>query len=203
MVRAFRIGFFAIDFLCMALFAIGIFVFFKVGKPFQRGFYCDDESISKPYKDSTIPTAMAIGVGVTINVVCIVIIELLNDHRRKVMKPLTSTEADGYQSQNIFGCNTPPTLNRIAWILFVCTYGALITGFVTDVGKYSVGRLRPHFLDICKPKWNSFNCTNDLGRFVYITADVCQGTEAYKDKDSRLSFPSGHSSFSGKCCRSI
>ena len=66
---------------------------------------------------------------------------------------------------------------------------------LTDVGKYTVGRLRPHFLAVCKPDFSLLNCTTGLHR-NFITEDVCTGG---KDliKEARLSFPSGHSSFAG------
>ena len=39
-----------------------------------------------------------------------------------------------------------------------------------ELGKRTVGRLRPHFLAVCKPNYSLFNCTDG-----YITADVCTG----------------------------
>ena len=69
-------------------------------------------------------------------------------------------------------------------------FGAAVVQLITDIAKYSVGRLRPHFLDVCKPDYSKFNCTDG-----YITADVCTG-DAYLIKHARVSFPSGHASFS-------
>ena len=41
--------------------------------------------------------------------------------------------------------------------------------------KYTTGRLRPHFLDVCKPDWSSIDCSpedNGGGLFPrYIDAD--------------------------------
>jgi len=43
----------------------------------------------------------------------------------------------------------------------VCLYlfGLIVTEFVTEVGKLSVGRLRPHFIDVCKPDFTATNCS--------------------------------------------
>ena len=30
----------------------------------------------------------------------------------------------------------------------------------TDIAKYSLGRLRPHFITVCEPRYSSFNCTD-------------------------------------------
>ncbi len=38
---------------------------------------------------------------------------------------------------------------------FLCLQGT------TDIVKYSVGRLRPHFLTVCKPNYPITNCTDD------------------------------------------
>ena len=40
-------------------------------KPFKRGFFCDDKSLSKPYRDSTISTVVTICVGVLLNLVVV------------------------------------------------------------------------------------------------------------------------------------
>ena len=45
--------------------------------------------------------------------------------------------------------------------------GGIFNQFMTNVGKYTVGRLRPHFLDVCVP---SVQCTND-NLHVYIGPD--------------------------------
>ena len=69
--------------------------------------------------------------------------------------------------------------------------------FITDIGKYTVGRLRPHFISVCNPKWSLINCTDHIGRANYIVGDgFCTNDDASALKAARLSFPSGHSSFS-------
>ena len=53
--------------------------------------------------------------------------------------------------------------------------GLLITLIVTDTAKIVVGRLRPNFIDICKPDFSRFNCTDVYGNPVYVTDYVCTG----------------------------
>ena len=65
-------------------------------------------------------------------------------------------------------------------VLLPFMFGAAVVQLITDIAKYSVGRLRPHFLDVCKPDYSKFNCTDG-----YITADVCTG-DAYLIKHARL-----------------
>ncbi|XP_036081331.1 phospholipid phosphatase 1 isoform X4 [Rousettus aegyptiacus] len=72
-------------------------------------------------------------------------------------------------------------------------FGAAASQSLTDIAKYSIGRLRPHFLDVCDPDWSKINCSDG-----YIENYICQGN-AQKVKEGRLSFYSGHSSFSMYC----
>ena len=84
------------------------------------------------------------------------------------------------------------TYTEILRLFMGFSYGGLITIFITDVGKYTVGRLRPHFLSICKPPPALIsNCSHN-----YILGDVCTG-DPDRLREGRLSFPSGHASFSG------
>uniref|UniRef100_A0A674GRH5 Phospholipid phosphatase 1 n=1 Tax=Taeniopygia guttata TaxID=59729 RepID=A0A674GRH5_TAEGU len=72
-------------------------------------------------------------------------------------------------------------------------FGAAASQSLTDIAKYSIGRLRPHFIAVCQPDWTRINCS--LG---YIENFTCHGDKA-KINEGRLSFYSGHSSFSMYC----
>ena len=39
--------------------------------PFKRGFFCNDDTLSKPYKDSTISAGLTICVGGVLNLVVV------------------------------------------------------------------------------------------------------------------------------------
>jgi len=96
---------------------------------------------------------------------------------------------------SLLGANIPNWLysvyNNILWFLF----GAACSQLTTDIGKYTIGRLRPHFLDICQP---NITC-DDSNKTKYIEDFTCIGDKPKKFTDSRLSFPSGHSSLSFYC----
>ncbi|MEQ2196654.1 Phospholipid phosphatase 3, partial [Xenoophorus captivus] len=72
----------------------------------------------------------------------------------------------------------------------VFIFGCAISQSFTDIAKVSVGRMRPHFIDVCKPDFSTINCS--LG---YITEYTCHGPES-KVQEARKSFFSGHASFS-------
>lgn len=101
-------------------------------------------------------------------------------------------------------------------VIGVFAFGAACSQLTTDVLKYTIGRLRPHFFTVCRP-----NCT--INQYEFITNFTCTNPDfinnarIMKEMRSvsqcpflfvfcvfvkqvlctfRLSFPSGHSSFS-------
>jgi len=63
--------------------------------------------------------------------------------------------------------------------------------------KLIIGRLRPNFLAVCRPKVNPFLevCTDGVVGYVVPGREFECGNEDVKEVDgSRKSFPSGHSS---------
>ena len=58
-------------------------------------------------------------------------------------------------------------------------FGAAASQSLTDIAKYSIGRLRPHFLDVCDPDWSKINCSDG-----YIENYICRGN-AQKVKEGR------------------
>lgn len=49
-------------------------------------------------------------------------------------------------------------------------FGAATTVLVTDVAKYTIGRLRPHFMTLCVP---DINCSLPENQFRYIENFTC------------------------------
>ncbi|XP_054367999.1 phospholipid phosphatase 1 isoform X1 [Mirounga angustirostris] len=146
--------------------------------PFQRGIFCNDESIKYPYKEDTIPYALLGGIIIPFSIIVMIIGEALSVY------------------YNLLHSNSFIRNNYIATIykaIGTFLFGAAASQSLTDIAKYSIGRLRPHFLDVCDPDWSKINCS--VG---YIENYICRGN-AHKVKEGRLSFYSGHSSFSMYC----
>ena len=177
----------AVDALCLLAIGLSCLLFKLVGVPYRRGFYCDDDSINKPYKKSTVPSSVMYPVGFALAYSVFFVTEL---YRFRLSKQSESFEGVCLCKLGPFKLNS---LHITLWNLFVSfAFGALSTILLTDVGKYTIGRLRPHFLSICQPNPAVLaNCTHK-----YIMGDICTGDPAFL-REGRLSFPSGHASFSG------
>lgn len=76
---------------------------------------------------------------------------------------------DRLKSKSSFGSYVASIYKAVGTFLF----GAAMSQSLTDIAKYSIGRLRPHFLDVCKPDWKFINCS--LG--VYIENFTCTGDQ--------------------------
>ncbi|XP_055885465.1 phospholipid phosphatase 1-like [Biomphalaria glabrata] len=171
------------DVVCLFIVSALLAVFQFAVEPFHRGFFCDDESLKHPIKSDTISIALAAGIGFSIPFVLIICIEfLLRDGKSFYI--LSSQTL--YPKQKFFSA----VYNSIGVFIF----GNVVNQFLTEIGKNVVGRLRPHFLTLCQPDYSKFNCSDG-----YITENVCTTKNLDMLKEARLSFPSGHSSFTAFC----
>uniref|UniRef100_A0A668VRB9 Phospholipid phosphatase 1 n=1 Tax=Oreochromis aureus TaxID=47969 RepID=A0A668VRB9_OREAU len=146
--------------------------------PFHRGFFCNDDSIKYPYKDDTISYQLLGCVMIPVTVLTMIVGECLLVHLNRI------------KSKSSFGSYVACVYKAIGTFVF----GAAMSQSLTDIAKYSIGRLRPHFLDVCRPEWKLINCSAG----TYIEDFTCTG-DAKQVNEARLSFYSGHSSFSMYC----
>ena len=159
--------------------------------PFTRGFYCTDETIRYPHKDSTISSGLLYASGTLINLFLILFFEYWN--LEKAYRSDRSQPRDDFFKHYL----TNVYCRIVTW-----AFGAITSELLTDIAKVSAGRLRPHFIDVCRPvifengKSESLEeyCKSTPDKFKYITQYNCSGYEA-KLRDTRMSFMSGHSSY--------
>ncbi|KAK6322757.1 hypothetical protein J4Q44_G00075490 [Coregonus suidteri] len=174
------IPFILLDVACLILVGLPLAAL-KLGqiKPYQRGFFCNDDSISYPFHHSTITSNVLYGLGFTLPICSMVFGECLSVYLKRI-------KSKSSFSNMYVAC----VYKAIGTFVF----GAAMSQSLTDIAKYSIGRLRPHFLDVCKPDWKLINCTAG----TYIEDFTCTGNERMAN-EGRLSFYSGHSSFSMYC----
>ncbi|XP_061732582.1 phospholipid phosphatase 1 isoform X1 [Nerophis ophidion] len=173
------IPFVVLDVVCLVLGGLPLAAF-NLGKirPYQRGFFCKDDSIKYPFHHGTISSTVLYTVGFALPISCMIIGECLCVHLKRL------------KSKSSFGSYVARVYKAVGTFLF----GAAMSQSLTDIAKYSIGRLRPHFLDVCKPDWNNINCS--VGD--YVENFTCSGDPTMVN-EGRLSFYSGHSSFSMYC----
>jgi len=182
-----------IDIAVIAAFGIPILLLFLIGEPFKRGFNCADQSIRYPFKESTVKSIILYVIGMLINLIAIIVLEIQRINKEKV--------------RTVKVCNR--SVNRKVYeiyaVIIIFGFGMACSQFSTDATKYWVGRLRPHFYSVCDPVFSKTNLTEicsdpNQNQYVYVNDYYCRNEEkgqSYekKLKEMRLSFPSGHSSF--------
>uniref|UniRef100_A0A8D7ZSS6 Phosphatidate phosphatase n=4 Tax=Culex pipiens TaxID=7175 RepID=A0A8D7ZSS6_CULPI len=181
-----RVG---IDFVILCCVGFPILIFFLIGQPYKRGFFCDDESLMHPFHDSTVTNWMLYIIGIALPVLVIIGTELVRAHVKKSDK----------QPLKVYNVTVPYWVVEAYKSVGVFGFGAACSQLLTDVGKYTIGRLRPHFFDVCKPMMpDGTTCKDSINQGRYIEDFSCTSTLSSERmiKEMRLSFPSGHSSFS-------
>lgn len=172
----------------------------ELAQPFTRGFNCDDETIRYPYKESTVSSGVCYLVGSGINVLLILAVEYLNLVANKNTAVASSSSQrdaanDGFQVKVY--------LQNVYCKLLVWLFGAITSELLTDITKVTAGRLRPHFISVCQPVVLNGTIESNLDDYCrqarnpyeYITRYYCTG-DPNRQRDIRLSFLSGHSSYS-------
>eukprot|EP00088_Acartia_fossae_P071957 TRINITY_DN9995_c1_g1_i1.p1 TRINITY_DN9995_c1_g1~~TRINITY_DN9995_c1_g1_i1.p1 ORF type:complete len:296 (+),score=29.33 TRINITY_DN9995_c1_g1_i1:28-915(+) len=156
------------------------------GSPHISGFFCYDQTIRLPYRDSTVNSLLN---GFISYFVPVAITALLFFFSKK-----RSFEKSW-------------VANNIKMIILF----GLITQTVTHILKLAAGRPRPHFETVCNPEYiGNETClpssSNNLPlSSIFILNYKCKGNPALfsseekqmeRVEEARLSFPSGHSSMS-------
>lgn len=179
----------AYDVICLIVLITPVWVYNLTDavQPSIAGFFCDDDSIKYPYRNNTVESTVLFVVGIF----SVIIFGL-------------ATETFLYY---LHGCQRGistfhPILTEFYRLFGYFFVGAIFNQFLTDIGKYTFGRPRPHFLDVCLP---SVQCTNDnLHQYISPSEYNCTRTSHPDIKpekfqhaliNMRLSLPSGHSSF--------
>ena len=156
---------------------------FSTIEPFHRGYFCEDTSIKYPYVEQQTVSAY----------LCLVIWTVICTVHFSIA-----------------------LIKHKSWKQLLDSLYKLILGFslcmlITDVIKFSLGRLRPYFLTVCNPNLEDV-CYQVEDEYIegdddsdyyypevihlkYVVEENCTGNSDLL-KEARLSFVSGHSSIS-------
>nr|AAQ22466.1 RE35738p [Drosophila melanogaster] len=176
-----------VELLVVVVLVIPICVYEFAVDPVRRGFFCDDESISYPFQDNTItPVMLGLIVGL-LPALVMVVVEYVSHLRA----------GDISATVDLLGWRVSTWYVELGRQSTHFCFGLLLTFDATEVGKYTIGRLRPHFLAVCQPQIaDGSMCSDPVNLHRYMENYDCAG-EGFTVEDvrqARLSFPSGHSS---------
>ncbi|XP_023171534.1 putative phosphatidate phosphatase isoform X2 [Drosophila hydei] len=161
-------------------------------EPHKRGFFCNDLSLRHPYKESTIRSWMLYLMCVLLPVAMILLVEF---YRAQDWSRHHNQPGSGYYLCHMELPHWAVDSYRMISTLF---FGLAVEQMTTDLAKYTIGRLRPHFFTLCKPMLlDGTTCADYVNEGRYIEEYTCTAKDisVKQFKNMHLSFPSGHSSF--------
>jgi len=88
--------------------------------------------------------------------------------------------------QLTLSCSVPRFVYNCYKFIGFLLFGAAVNQSVTDICKFSIGRLRPHFFEVCRPNISASVCDSHIpGAFVYVSDFTCTVPEDDKLLESR------------------
>uniref|UniRef100_A0A8R1I7F1 AcidPPc domain-containing protein n=1 Tax=Caenorhabditis japonica TaxID=281687 RepID=A0A8R1I7F1_CAEJA len=150
----------------------------------HRGFFCDDDSIRYEFRPDTISTVQLMLYNLVMNAATVIFVEYW-----RIQKVEASIDNPRYRWRN--------SHLHVLFVRIITYFGYSQIGFVMNCAlnvstKHVIGRLRPHFLDVCKLA-NDTCLLGDSHR--YIIDYTCTGPPEVV-LEARKSFYSGHSAIS-------
>lgn len=153
--------------------AVGIGIM-EFKDPVQRPVFLYDATISYENKPNTIDDFLAPLIPGIVFIMSLCIVEIYLFRRGRVA-----------------------TAAAFLRFFMACFASLLVVGFFTELFKLICGRLRPDFLDRCKPKLpfaDALKAMNQNDEWGNSISPLCSNKDERALRDGRVSFPSGHSS---------
>ncbi|CAF1247469.1 unnamed protein product [Rotaria magnacalcarata] len=165
-------------------------------KPVRRAFLCSDLSLyhAEPQK-KVFPTWLLVLCAIGIPLVIILLSECVRWYylfRQKSAKVAYELQI----RSKIY--RIPEWVGNLYIIIGVFIFANCVTAFLTNIGKVTVGRLRPHFIPSCFHKYSYHDFCNNSNEWIINYECLGESSDIIKQKDGaydiRQSFPSGHAS---------
>ncbi|KHJ93484.1 PAP2 family protein [Oesophagostomum dentatum] len=132
------------DILLLLCFGIPIIILKKWGTPHKRGFYCNDETIRYPYRDSTVSSQLLLILTLPLPILLIFTTEIIR-------VTIWASKIGNVQSFRLGRFMLPHFIIRLYTIIGCYLVGLCFESLLTNIAKYTIGRHRPHFMDVCRP----------------------------------------------------
>ncbi|XP_068149096.1 putative phosphatidate phosphatase [Drosophila tropicalis] len=187
------------DLLIWAALSVASLLLHKYVRPFKRGFFCGDESLAYPLKEGTIGITMLIGITLGVPTIVIIVVELFKQlpgsgGRDAKSRDLTGGAGGGNGKG---GCRLVYRLGQLYKQAGCYLFGLAMLTFTTILSKLCIGRLRPHFFEVCQPMMpDGSNCHDPQNHGRYIDSYSCSNANVtdFQYQQLNQSFPSGHAS---------
>lgn len=173
----------------LLLLALNFYSIFKYRV--KRGFFCNDESLKYPFQtDSMGGKSALLFMSLYMPAIVIVLGESILYLLKRTRETLTKN-----------------AITATAFLQLHCNLTTFVCGFAlhalfVHVVKIFMGRLRPHFFEVCQPyrSLDGSTCDNPKNHGIYIQDYECNGRSdpnisQQMLNDIYVSFPSGHASF--------
>ncbi|EDV97181.1 phospholipid phosphatase 1 [Drosophila grimshawi] len=157
----------------------------------QRGFHCSDTSLRYPYRQPWLTKVHLTIAVVALPAAFLLVVELL----RAAFVP----QKEELKQRFVFvGTRIPSFISECYKIIGVYLFGLGLLLLLIRVTKYSTGRLRPYFFDVCQPSWGELgepelreSCSSNSTRYIeqYSCTEFAASLELLSVV--RHSFPSG------------
>ncbi|XP_004522388.1 putative phosphatidate phosphatase [Ceratitis capitata] len=168
------------------LISIALFEFVLV-LPAQRGFFCSDETLHYPVRPDVVSAKTLVSIVLLIAMSILFVVEL-KIHR---------SQSRSQRNPSRFSSKVPSFISDFLEHFMFFLFGLLLTVNATEVGKFTIGRLRPHFMDLCQPQMlDGSTCKSPENHLRYVEQYMCtaEGFTVFDLISVRGSFPSIHSS---------
>uniref|UniRef100_A0AC35TNU5 AcidPPc domain-containing protein n=1 Tax=Rhabditophanes sp. KR3021 TaxID=114890 RepID=A0AC35TNU5_9BILA len=147
----------------------------------EQGFFCNDVEIYNPFRPDTIPAASMSKLYNLIYAIIIPATEFLF---------IKFIWAKRFPAERDFSFFATLITNTIFFVIIMLS-GDLLLDVTANIAKRTISRLRPNYMDVCKPANLDVLCP--YGSQYYVSNYTCTGLS---DPDLHYAFPSGHSAHS-------
>jgi len=123
-------------------------------EPTRRGFFCDDEALKHPIMEETISVGHCTIMWACIAMFITIFVECVFSKVHRFQDWEFSMAVRRSSVSEVKMCLNKIPLLALDIYRLICYYwvGALGSLLTTELAKYKIGRLRPYFLTLCKPK---------------------------------------------------
>ncbi|CAF0971743.1 unnamed protein product [Adineta ricciae] len=171
-------------------------IFKYIVRPVRRPFLCSDLNLYHPKPPHNVfPTWLLFVCAVIVPVVFILLSESVRWFYLTRRKSVRAVYRLRFRS-NIY--NVSQLIGNLYIVIGIFAFANAINSFLTNVGKVSYGRQRPHFIPSCFNKTTYKDFCADPTLWIVNYTCIGESSAIFVEKDGafdiRQSFPSGHSS---------